>query len=95
MSRVRAAQQPQPARGGDEESCSICSSPKIGACATCGLPSCKNRFDTSTRRCVTCTQRRSLPVEQAEWDGQWERRGADPNFRAQQQKLLDVFYADK
>eukprot|EP00959_Pyramimonas_sp_CCMP1952_P325860 6820996-Pyramimonas_sp.AAC.2 len=95
MLRVRAAQQPRPAKGVNEESCSICSSPKIGECATCGLPSCKDHFNAITRRCVACTQRKSLPVEQAEWDEQWQRHSADPNFRAQQQKLLDDFNADK
>eukprot|EP00959_Pyramimonas_sp_CCMP1952_P129962 2717922-Pyramimonas_sp.AAC.1 len=49
----------------------------------------------SAKRCVACAQRKSLPVGQAEWDEQWKRNSADPNFRAQQQKLLDGIYADK
>eukprot|EP00959_Pyramimonas_sp_CCMP1952_P460197 9479466-Pyramimonas_sp.AAC.1 len=95
MLRVRAAQQRQPARWPDEESCSMCSNPKVGECATCGLPSCKDHFNTGTRRCSTCTQRKSLPAEQEEWDEQWQRHSADHNFRAQQQKLLDEFRAAK
>eukprot|EP00959_Pyramimonas_sp_CCMP1952_P222290 4647277-Pyramimonas_sp.AAC.1 len=64
MLKVRAALQPQPARWADEESCSICFNPKVGECATRGVPSCKGHFTTSTRRCSTCTQRKSLPAEQ-------------------------------
>eukprot|EP00959_Pyramimonas_sp_CCMP1952_P204809 4282828-Pyramimonas_sp.AAC.1 len=93
--RVRAAQQPQSARGGPAESCSVCSNPKVGLCATCGSPSCKGHLDMNTKRCVACAQRKSLPVEQAEWDEQWKRDSANPNLLAQQQKLLDDIYADK
>eukprot|EP00959_Pyramimonas_sp_CCMP1952_P364845 7640292-Pyramimonas_sp.AAC.1 len=45
MLKVRAAPQPQPAKWDDEESCSICFNPKVGDCATCGLPGCKEHFD--------------------------------------------------
>eukprot|EP00959_Pyramimonas_sp_CCMP1952_P187557 3921700-Pyramimonas_sp.AAC.1 len=59
------------------------------------MPSCKVHLNTSTRRCFTCTQRKSLPAEQAEWDEQWQRRSAERMFRAQQQKPLDEFSANK
>eukprot|EP00959_Pyramimonas_sp_CCMP1952_P056667 1183482-Pyramimonas_sp.AAC.1 len=62
---VKAAQQPQPARGDFAESCSVCSNPKVGLCTTCGSPSCKDHYDMNTKRCVACAQRKSLPVEQA------------------------------
>eukprot|EP00959_Pyramimonas_sp_CCMP1952_P155596 3254909-Pyramimonas_sp.AAC.1 len=48
MLQVRAAQQPRPANGDDEESCSVCVNPKIGNFATCGLPGCNDHFDVST-----------------------------------------------
>eukprot|EP00959_Pyramimonas_sp_CCMP1952_P135829 2841493-Pyramimonas_sp.AAC.1 len=70
--KMRAAPQPQPAKWDDEESCSICFNPKVGDCATCGLPGCKDHFDASTRRCSACTQRKSLPAEQEKWDEQWQ-----------------------
>eukprot|EP00959_Pyramimonas_sp_CCMP1952_P179873 3761290-Pyramimonas_sp.AAC.1 len=70
MLKVRAAPQPQPAKWADEENCSIFINPKVGECATCGLPSCKDHFDASTRRCTTCTQRKSLPAEQEKRDEQ-------------------------
>eukprot|EP00959_Pyramimonas_sp_CCMP1952_P061126 1277421-Pyramimonas_sp.AAC.1 len=53
--QVRAAPQPQPARRDDEESCSISGNPKVGDCASCGQPSCKDHFDASTKRRSTCT----------------------------------------
>eukprot|EP00959_Pyramimonas_sp_CCMP1952_P296019 6192251-Pyramimonas_sp.AAC.1 len=62
MLQVRAAPQPRPAKRGDEESCSVCANPKIGECATCGLPGCKGHFDVSTKRFSTCAQKKSLPA---------------------------------
>eukprot|EP00959_Pyramimonas_sp_CCMP1952_P246198 5146111-Pyramimonas_sp.AAC.1 len=62
MLKVRAASQPQPAKWGDEESCSTCIKPKVGDCATRGLPGCKDHFDASTKRCSACTQKKSLPA---------------------------------
>eukprot|EP00959_Pyramimonas_sp_CCMP1952_P276640 5782559-Pyramimonas_sp.AAC.1 len=95
MLKVRAAPQPQPAKRADEERCSVCFNPKVGDCATCGMPSCKGHFDASTKRRSKCTQRKSLPAEQEKWDEQWQRHSADNDFRAQQQKLLDECSADK
>eukprot|EP00959_Pyramimonas_sp_CCMP1952_P004142 86994-Pyramimonas_sp.AAC.1 len=86
--QVRAAPQPQPAKRDGEESCSICDNPKVGDCSTCGLPSCKDRFDASTKRCSTCTQKKSLPAELEKWNGQWRQRSANREFRAQQQSSL-------
>eukprot|EP00959_Pyramimonas_sp_CCMP1952_P167101 3492359-Pyramimonas_sp.AAC.1 len=95
MLKVRAAPQPRPARSADKFSCSVCFNPKVGECAACGLPSCKDHFNTSTRRCSTCTQTKSLPAEQDKWDEQWQIHSADHDFRAQQQKLPDECSADK
>eukprot|EP00959_Pyramimonas_sp_CCMP1952_P451415 9451427-Pyramimonas_sp.AAC.1 len=39
--------------------CSICSRPRTGNGAGCGLPACKDRFDASTRRCSKCILKKS------------------------------------
>eukprot|EP00959_Pyramimonas_sp_CCMP1952_P319084 6676266-Pyramimonas_sp.AAC.1 len=62
--KVRAVPQPQPPTGADEEQCSVCSTPKVGDCATCGKPGCNDHFDTNTKRCSKCTQIKSWPAEQ-------------------------------
>eukprot|EP00959_Pyramimonas_sp_CCMP1952_P324360 6789025-Pyramimonas_sp.AAC.1 len=71
--KVRAAHQPQLAKGADEEQCSVCSNPKVGNCATCGMPGCNDHFDTHTKICSKCIQIKSLPAEQKKWDEQWRR----------------------
>eukprot|EP00959_Pyramimonas_sp_CCMP1952_P427572 8954952-Pyramimonas_sp.AAC.1 len=74
---ARAAQQPQPAKGADEEQCSICSNPKVEDCATCGMSSCKDHFDMNTTICSKFIEIKSLPAEQEKWDEQWGRHSAD------------------